>query len=140
MLNSNIFIQTCIFPVRYEDFGKTGDGVVEKYILNYIKSFNPVNKDMIMTMSQGWPFRFDVDYMSCKHRGGESDNMFAGDNAKGYDNTSFAQLATGNIHYPTTLPQQEMLSSKFAVTKISDQIFILKMPSEANKYDCTLSE
>lgn len=104
----NYYIQTMIFPVRYKDFD---DGYVEKYLSEYIKSFIP-QRDIIITMSQGSPFRFDVDRFPCKNRGGFMDNMFRGDSSQGYNSRDFEQLPTGEEFYETTLPYMNIVPDK----------------------------
>jgi pyrrolidone-carboxylate peptidase len=102
-------IQTFVFPVRYKDFDeyKNGKGVVETFFEPHLQ-----NVDMIITVSQGGDFRFDVDRFPCKHRGGFMDNMFWGIEADGYNEQNFIQLSAGKEFYETTLPYKKIVPNK----------------------------
>jgi pyrrolidone-carboxylate peptidase len=102
------FIQTMIFPVRYKDFD---DGYVEDYFSECVSTFD-AQRDIIITMSQGSPFRFDVDRFPCKNRGGYMDNMYCGDSAQGYNGVDFKQLSDGKEFYETTLPYKRIVPDK----------------------------
>jgi len=100
------YIQTFIAPVRYKDFDefKEGEGIIEKFITPFIKKVN-----MIITVSQGGAFRFDVDRFPAKNRGGYKDNMLWGTGTD--DNkTPFKQLTIdGEEFYKTTLPYKKIV-------------------------------
>ncbi len=103
------YIQTFVFPVRYKDFDefKNGKGVVEAFFEPHIQKV-----DMIITVSQGGAFRFDVDRFPCKNRGGFMDNMFWGKSVQGYNQQYFKQLTAGKEFYETTLPYKKMVPNK----------------------------
>ncbi|ELY2018687.1 hypothetical protein SL053_002618, partial [Flavobacterium psychrophilum] len=105
----NYFIQTFIYPVRYKDFDefKNGKGVIETFFEPHIQ-----NIDMIITVSQGGAFRFDVDRFPCKNRGGFMDNMLWGNSADGYNQENFKQLTDGKEFYETTLPFENIVPNK----------------------------
>ncbi|EKT3967523.1 hypothetical protein NTJ12_002619, partial [Flavobacterium psychrophilum] len=105
----NYYIQTFVFPVRYKDFDefKNGKGVIETFFEPHIQ-----NVDMIITVSQGGDFRFDVDRFPCKNRGGYMDNMFWGVAVDGYNQQYFKQLAAGKEFYETTLPYRKIVPNK----------------------------
>ena len=105
----NYYIQTFIFPTRYADFDSfnAGKGVVETFFQPHIQ-----NVDMIITASQGSPFRFEVDRFPCKNRGGLADNMFWGNASSGYDDKNFKQLTDGEEFYETTLPYDKIVPNK----------------------------
>ena len=100
------YIQTLMCPVRYADFDnfKDGKGIIETFIEPFISEV-----DIIITMSQGSPFRFDVDRFPCKKRHGQKDNMFRGDLRPEYNDTNFNQLSSGEEFYQTTLPYDKMV-------------------------------
>ncbi|MBS7230532.1 hypothetical protein KHA90_05810 [Flavobacterium psychroterrae] len=100
------FIQTLVCPARYKDFDefKGGKGIIETFIKPFIQEV-----DMIITVSQGGAFRFDVDRFPCKNRGGFMDNMFWGKSKDGFDETYFKQLTEGEEFYETTLPYAKMV-------------------------------
>ena len=100
------YIQTFIAPVRYKDFDefKEGEGIIEKFVTPFITEV-----DMIITVSQGGVFRFDVDRFPAKNRGGYKDNMLWGTGA-GNNKTSFKQLTIGGEEfYKTTLPYRKIV-------------------------------
>jgi pyrrolidone-carboxylate peptidase len=105
----NYLIQTLICPVRYKDFDefKDGKGIIETFVQPFIQEV-----DMIMTVSQGGPFRFDVDRFPCKNRGGFMDNMLWGNSKDGYNKENFKQLSDGKEFYETTLPYEKMVPLK----------------------------
>lgn len=103
------YIQTFIAPVRYADFDSfpgSKEGVVESVVTPHISTV-----DMIVTVSQGGDFRFDVDRFAAKKRGGYIDNMNWG---TGADNNPgpFKQLPDGDEFYETTLPYDRMVPDK----------------------------
>ncbi|EKT3967463.1 hypothetical protein NTJ12_002554, partial [Flavobacterium psychrophilum] len=111
----NYYIQTFVFPVRYKDFDefKNGKGVIETFFEPHLQ-----NVDMIITVSQGGAFRFDVDRFPCKNRGGFMDNMFWGKSLQGYNQQYFKQLTAGKEFYETTLPYQKIVPNKNNPTDI----------------------
>lgn len=114
----NYYIETFICPVRYADFDdfKNGEGVIETFIKPMIKMV-----DMIITVSQGDVFRFDVDRFPCKNRGGYMDNMFWGNTSDGFNGRDFKQLTDGKEFYETTLPYEKIVPAK---NKDSDTFWI----------------
>lgn len=67
---------------------------------------------MIITVSQGGAFRFDVDRFPCKNRGGFMDNMLWGNEEKDYNSKNFKQLTDGKEFYETTLPYAKIVPLK----------------------------
>ena len=124
----NYYIQTFIFPVRYADFDSFngGKGVVETFFQPHIQ-----NVDMIITASQGSPFRFDVDRFPCKNRGGFADNMFWGDSEQGYNKENFKQLTEGKEFYETTLPYNKIVPNK----NNPNDIFWVYLNQKYNEYN-----
>ena len=103
------YIQTCIFPVRYEDFDK---GFVENIIKSSIN-----NVDLIMTTSlNGDDPKFDIERYAAKYRGGGTDNMFIGQSNQGGNESLFRQLSSGSDSYETTLPYKKLLGDKSEIT------------------------
>ncbi|WP_284463814.1 hypothetical protein [Chryseobacterium sp.] len=111
----NYFIQTFICPVRYADFDrfKNDKGLIEYLIEPLIK-----NVDMIITVSQGDVFRFDVDRFPCKNRGGFADNMYWGNSSESYNEKYFNQLNEGKEFYETTLPYKKIVPNKNNITDV----------------------
>jgi pyrrolidone-carboxylate peptidase len=75
--NHKGFIQSMIFPVRYSDFDSSsatdsgiGEGVVERYIGPWIDKV-----DLLITLSQGRPQRYDIEQFASILRGGQIDNL-----------------------------------------------------------------
>ncbi len=104
LIAENIYIQTCIFPVRYEDFDK---GVVEDVLKKHFKDV-----DLIMTTSlNGGDPTFDVEKYAIEYRGGFHDNMCIGDYGNPqYDKSRF-KANTSNKLIETTLPQDKIFGS-----------------------------
>jgi len=102
-------IQTFICPVRYKDFDefKNGKGIIETFVQRFIQE-----ADMIITVSQGGGFRFDVDRFPAKNRGGYMDNMLWGAKSDGYNEENFKQLVAGEEFYETTLPYEKIVPQK----------------------------
>lgn len=65
------YIRTCLFPVRFEDFGVFGEGVVEEYLRNLLPQV-----DFILTISQGRPGHYDIEQYATLTRGSFEDNMY----------------------------------------------------------------
>ncbi len=115
----NYFIQTFIAPVRYKDFDefKNGNGIIEEFAAPLIPKV-----DLIMTVSQGGIFRFDIDRFPARNRGGQSDNMFWGNSKPSLNKTFFKQLTiSGKEFYETTLPYKKIVP---AANKASDIFWI----------------
>jgi hypothetical protein len=77
-LPGNVYVQSAMLPVRYSAFDQNpdGTGVVEDFYTRFLDSsavgYEAV--DMIMTVSQGSPMRFDVDRFAVRWRSGGKDN------------------------------------------------------------------
>lgn len=110
-VQQGICVQTCIFPVRYEDFD---NGVVEDVIRNHI-----VNVDIIITTSlNGSSNWFDVEADAIAYRGGFHDNMCIGgqDFSRYNYNSSRFLPNTSNKHNLTTLPKAKIFGNTSSVT------------------------
>jgi hypothetical protein len=107
--NDYALIQSMVFPVRYEDFDGhagnfgVGNGVVEKYIKQFIES-NSLRVDMIVTISQAGTGNFNIDRFATRTRGGLSDNM---NNTRPYGSRSVDLSSTESEFewIQTTLPK-----------------------------------
>ncbi|QCE43042.1 hypothetical protein [Psychroserpens sp. NJDZ02] len=124
-LNQDIYIQTCIFPVRYEDFDKK---VVEKLISKHISKVDAI----ITTSLNGGNNWFDIEADAIEYRGGFHDNICIGgqDYIKYNYNTNRFVPNTSITHNLTTLPKKKIfgnnsslkingLNVKFDSTKLS---------------------
>lgn len=107
LLSKNIFIQTCIFPVRYEDF----DNQCVENVIN--RNFNEV--DMIMTSSRNHSTSCDVEKYAIEYRGGFHDNANIGDASTSYDASRFKPNKSSN-KTQTTLPQAKIFGSSLIDT------------------------
>ncbi|WP_347220026.1 hypothetical protein [Chryseobacterium sp.] len=103
--------QTCIFPVRYEDFDNE---CVEKVIRRYIGDV-----DVIITTSlNGGNAWFDIEQNAIEYRGGGSDNMFIGsdeeiiDKVKVMNNIERFISNKNKVYNYTTLPQEKIFGNK----------------------------
>ncbi|ELY2018432.1 hypothetical protein SL053_002359, partial [Flavobacterium psychrophilum] len=108
--NKNIQIQTCVFPVRYEDFDNK---VVENVIQRHIGQV-----DLIITTSlNGGNNWFDIEADAIEYRGGFHDNMcIGGQDYKEYNyNSSRFVLNTNKKHNLTTLPKNKIFGSNLSV-------------------------
>ncbi|WP_025742866.1 type VI secretion system tube protein TssD [Aquimarina pacifica] len=105
----NCYIQTCILPVKYEDFDK-------KVVENIIKS--NINKvDLIMTTSlNGGNPKFDIEKYAVKYRSGSTDNMYIGTSINGGNDSRFSQLISGQDHYETSLPIKSLFKGTKEIT------------------------
>jgi pyrrolidone-carboxylate peptidase len=105
LLKNNIYIQTCIFPVRYEDFDNQ---VVEKVVKRNIQKLNL----LITTSLNGSNSRFDIEKYAIEYRGGFHDNMCIGDydNPK-YDKSRFLANKNSNLTQ-TTLPKEKIFGTE----------------------------
>ena len=119
------FIQTMIVPVRYKDFD---ENVIETYVGKYIEEV-----DMIITVSQGDIFRFDIDRFAAKNRGGFMDNMFWGNNS-GYNKEFFKQLDSGKEFYETTLLYEKIVPTKNKEEELFRVYFNQTFETEVLKY------
>jgi hypothetical protein len=107
LLKNNIYVQTCIFPVRYEDFDNE---CVEKVIRKHIGE-----ADVIMTTSlNGGSEKFDIEGNAIEYRGGFHDNMCIGgqDYAQLKYNLDRFKPNTSNLYKLTTLSQEKIFGSK----------------------------
>ena len=104
LLDKNIYVQTSIFPVRYEDFDNL---VVENLINKHIG-----NVDLIMTTSlNGGSNWFDIEADAIEYRGGFHDNLcIGGNNYKDYNSSRFISN-TSNKHNLTTLPKTKIFGN-----------------------------
>jgi len=111
-LVKNICIQTCIFPVRYEDFDNE---CVEKVIKKHIEEV-----DMIMTTSlNGVNDWFDIEQNAIEYRGGLHDNICIGGQdykAMKYNEKRFISN-TNTDRINTTLPQEKIFGSSNLFSK-----------------------
>lgn len=129
----NYSIQTLICPVRYKDFDefKEGKGIIENFIQPFIQEV-----DMIITVSQGDVFRFDIDRFPCKNRGGFMDNMLWGNQEAEYNSEKFKQLTNGKEFYETTLAYTRMIPTQNNPSETFctyfNQTFIAKEKSNTN--------
>lgn len=126
-LGIDVKIKSVIFPVRYRDFD---DGVVEKFFDQFI---NGNQVDMIITISQSKPNRYDVERFACKNRGHITDNE-----SKRGRNPKFYVPDNGNLKIEddpdkldefleSNLPITNMVPGTFGNTKvIFNQAFIAK--------------
>ncbi|AMO21238.1 C15 family peptidase [Flavobacterium columnare] len=108
--NKNIQIQTCVFPVRYEDFDNQ---VVENVIKEHIGQV-----DLIITTSlNGGNNWFDIEADAIEYRGGFHDNMcIGGQDYKEYNyNSSRFVLNTNKKHNLTTLPKIKIFGNNLSV-------------------------
>lgn len=125
----NYYVQTFITPVRYKDFDEFKDskGVIEKFVAPLISQV-----DMIITVSQGGVFRFDVDRFPAKYRGGYKDNMFWGNKLNGFNGDFFKQLNIGGKEfYETTLPYKKIVPN----VNIPSDIFWVYFNQTYNKHN-----
>ncbi|WP_294963914.1 hypothetical protein [uncultured Flavobacterium sp.] len=109
-LNQNFYIQTCIFPVRYEDFD---NNCVENVVS---KHFHDV--DMIMTTSlNGGNNWFDVEGDAISYRGGFHDNMcIGGQDYSEYNYNSSRFIPDVNSqHNETTLPSMKIFGNYLSI-------------------------
>ncbi|OXA93481.1 C15 family peptidase [Flavobacterium hercynium] len=105
LLDANIFVQTCIFPVRYEDFD---NGIVEKIVAKFIDEV-----DMIITTSlNGSNSIFDIEKYAIEFRGGGTDNMNIGE---GGDEERLIRNIN-SIYTETTLPKDKIFEEKNIIT------------------------
>jgi len=96
----NIFIQTCIFPVRYEDFDA---GIVEKVAKDWLPEV-----DMIMTTSLNSNTAiFDVEKYAIAFREGFHDNNAIGNSSSKYNDSRFISNNSKEIR-ETTLPEEKI--------------------------------
>ncbi|MGG7471194.1 hypothetical protein ACVVIH_22060 [Chryseobacterium arthrosphaerae] len=104
LLKSNIFVQTCILPVRYEDFDN-------QVIENIIRKHLP-NVDMIMTTSlNGDNEFFDVEKYAISYRGGGTDNMNIGYHA---NEERFIENKK-SIYTKTSLPKEKIFGTNKSI-------------------------
>ncbi|WP_103068502.1 C15 family peptidase [Aquimarina sediminis] len=109
------YIQTCIFPVRYEDFDKS---FVEKVVTANIKEI-----DLIMTTSlNGGNPRFDIEKFATEFRGGFHDNLGIGNSDTQYDSSRF--IANQNQNYTeTTLPNKKIFGDKTSIMLKGNEVY-----------------
>ncbi len=109
------YIQTCIFPVRYDDFDK---GFVENVIKSNIKDV-----DLIMTTSlNGGNPRFDIEKFATEFRGGFHDNLGIGNSDNQYDSSRFIVNQSQN-YTETTLPHKKIFEDKTSITIKGNEIY-----------------
>ncbi|MFV0530773.1 MAG: hypothetical protein ACK5MD_04980, partial [Flavobacteriales bacterium] len=111
LINKDLYVQTCIFPVRYEDFDKN---YVEKVVEKHIKE-----ADVIITTSlNGGKDWFDIEADAIEFRGGFHDNMCIG--GQNYTqlnyNTNRFLANTSNKHNLTTLPKTKIFGSNSSIS------------------------
>ena len=99
---NEFFIQTCLFPVRYDDFDNE---CVEKIIRKHINEV-----DVILTTSRNHDEAFDVEKFAIAYRGGFHDNLNIGNSSSEYDNSRFS-TNTSSIKTETTLPDRSDIST-----------------------------
>jgi len=116
LLRNNIYVQTCIFPVRYEDFDRQ---VVENVVKNNINKL-----DLLITTSlNGSNPRFDIEKYAIEYRGGFHDNMCIGDfGDPDYDKSRFLANKSSELTV-TTLPKEKIFGSSYNI-KVSGQNII----------------
>lgn len=105
LLKNNIFVQTCIFPVRYEDFDiQIVENVAKKHLNNQLS--------LLMTTSlNGSNPRFDIEKYATEYRGGFHDNMCIGDyNNPKYDKSRFLANKSSRLT-ETTLPKKKIFGT-----------------------------
>ncbi len=119
-----IYIQTCIFPVRYEDFdNKVVEDVIKKYIGEV---------DMIITTSlNGGNPRFDIEKYAVEFRNGGSDNMFIG--KSNTNNASRYKDNSGNNVTETSLPLLKIFGSMYSKPIVNNKIG--NIPSSTGAWD-----
>ena len=111
-LGENVFIQTCIFPVRYEDFDK---GIVEKTINKYFD-----NVDVIITTSRN-NNNWDIECYAIAYRGGFHDNMNIGNSDSKYNSSKFIPN-TSSEFTETTLPKNKIFGKESEIRIVSEKI------------------
>ncbi len=110
LIDNYIYIQTCIFPVRYEDFDKKD---VEKLLKEHISEV-----DVIITTSlNGGSNWFDIEADAIEYRGGFHDNMCIGgkDYSKFNYNSSRFIANTSTKHNLTTLPKIKIFGNDSSI-------------------------
>lgn len=118
ILGINAKIQTVIFPVRYRDFD---GGVIDSFFDQYLRD-NSI--DMIITLSQGSPQRYDLERFATKYRKPRlSDN----ENRRGKKPTFFVPDGTSLkiCDDPKSLPE-------FLETTLPSNVLISTDPSDYN--------
>src|SRR6185436_18331881 len=88
-----VYVQACIFPVRYDDFDA---GVVEK-VLDRVGAF-----DLLITSSQAIQYHYDLDRFACKRRDGAADS----DNQTRTKGSVGTGLQAGAEYIQSALPYQ----------------------------------
>lgn len=132
----NVFIQSAIFPVRYQDFDQNGGlGIVEKFFDKFINPSHPqtVAVDMIITLSQGRLFQFDLEHYASRHRGGGKDNL--NKPAVGPPSFKFPTSVAGDEFYQTTLPHGKFVQGNTPALKyqrIHNEDYSYQNPSTGN--------
>lgn len=119
----DFFIQTCIYPVRYEDFDNE---CVEKVIRKHINEV-----DVILTTSRNHDRAFDVEKYAIAYRGGFHDNLNIGNSSSQYDSSRFV-TNTSSIKTETTLPQNKIFGGL--------EIFKTKILGEPIDFDINSTE
>ena len=109
------FIQSTIFPVRYQDFD---NGVVEKVVTPLLQKSIV---DYIISLSlNGNAFYFDLERFAVKKRGGFMDNMNIGSIKwhEIYKDVNYelfkSDIGEGNSYYETTLPIDKIVTKSVA--------------------------
>jgi pyrrolidone-carboxylate peptidase len=111
----NYYIQTCIFPVRYEDFDK---GFVENVIKANIK-----DADLIMTTSlNGGNPRFDIEKFATEFRGGFHDNLVIGNSDNQYNSSRFTANQSQN-YTETTIPDKKIFGDKTSIILKGNEVY-----------------
>lgn len=104
------FIQTCIFPVRYEDFDQ---GCVEEVVSDLIAK-KEVDFIISLSLNGSW-YHFDIERFAAKNRGGGQDNMNIGIDNEKYDKSRFKNNEIiGKEFYETTLPVNKIITDEIA--------------------------
>ena len=113
--SDSYYFQTCIFPVRYEDFDK---GFVEEVIKANIN-----NVDLVITTSlNGGNARFDIEKFATEYRGGFHDNLGIGDSHSQYDSSRF--IANKNQNYTeTTIPNKRIFEDKTSIILEGNEVY-----------------
>lgn len=129
------YIQTMIIPVRYTDFDGSedyeigqGEGIIEEYIKPLIEK-EEKKVDMIITVSQAGPKKYNIDVFATATRGGFNDNM---DFVREKESKSVGDNAPETI--VTTLPQSFVESDSKAIFygKYTDEDGTIKYADTSN--------
>lgn len=113
---NNISVQTCIFPVRYEDFdNQVVEEVVKKHINNQLSL-------LITTSLNGSNPRFDIEKYAIEYRGGFHDNMCIGDGNPKFNKSRFLANKSSKL-IETTLPKEKIFGSLDSIELYGQNIY-----------------